>query len=146
MKLTANSLGLVTTNPLSARDLALVAGGGAIGAAVRWGLMETTAGTDGGLAGPVLLANLVGCGLLGLILGRGVGRSARLLVGAGLCAGLTTFSTFAVEVAHLLRDADPSGAASYAALSVVGGLVLYLLGRKIGETMTREVMVDGGSC
>ncbi|MDG2428629.1 MAG: CrcB family protein [Acidimicrobiales bacterium] len=136
----------MTTNPISTRDLARVAVGGAVGAAVRWGLLETTAGTNDGLAGPVLLANLVGCGLLGLILGRGVGRSARLLVGAGLCAGLTTFSTFAVEVAHLLRDSDPSGAASYTALSVIGGLVMFLLGRKIGGTTAKEATAHGASC
>ena len=83
------------------------------------------------------MANLVGCGLLGLLVGaartRGVGRTTRLLVGAGFCGGLTTFSTFAVEVAAALRDADPSGAVGYTVLSVAGGLAAFLLGRSIGQ-------------
>ena len=83
------------------------------------------------------MANLVGCGLLGLLVGaartRGVGRTTRLLVGAGFCGGLTTFSTFAVEVAAALRDGDPSGAVGYTVLSVAGGLAAFLLGRSIGR-------------
>ena len=122
---------------LPPRDLLLVAVGGAVGASARWGLLESTAGSNGGPAGPILLANLVGCGLLGLLVGaartRGVGRTTRLLVGAGFCGGLTTFSTFAVEVAAALRDADPSGAVGYTVLSVAGGLAAFLLGRSIGR-------------
>ena len=58
----------------SVQEIALVVIGGVIGAAARWGLLEATASTDDSPAGPVLLANLVGCGLLGLLLGRGVAR------------------------------------------------------------------------
>ena len=122
-----------TAPRLPPRDLALVAAGGAIGAAARWVMLEATTGTGDGPAGPVLLANLVGCGLLGLLLGRGVGSSTRLLVGAGFCGGLTTFSTFAVEVAEALRGSDVAGAIGYTVLSVVGGLATFLLGRTTGR-------------
>jgi len=131
---------------LPTRDLLLVAVGGAVGASARWGLLESTVGSDGGRAGPILLANLVGCGLLGLLVGaartRGVGRTTRLLVGAGFCGGLTTFSTFAVEVAAALRDADPSGAVGYTVLSVAGGLAAFLLGRSIGQRSGRDSIRD----
>ena len=102
--------------------------GGVIGAAARWGLLEATAATDDSPAGPVLLANLVGCGLLGLLLGRGVASSTRLLAGVGFCGGLTTFSTFAVEVAEALRTSDASGALGYTVLSVGGGLATFWVG------------------
>jgi len=121
----------------SVRELALVAVGGVIGAATRWGLLEATAGADGGPAGPVLLANLMGCGLLGLLLGRGVASSTRLLAGVGFCGGLTTFSTFAVEVAEALRASDAAGAFGYAVLSVGGGLATFLLGRMTGRAILR---------
>ncbi|MEC8998818.1 MAG: CrcB family protein [Actinomycetota bacterium] len=121
----------------SARELAFVAVGGAVGAAARWALIEATAGSDGGVAGPVLLANVVGCAVLGLLLGRGVAGSARLLLGVGLCGGLTTFSTFAVEVADALRTDDLPGAIGYTVLSVVGGLCAFVLGRQTGRATTK---------
>ncbi len=121
------------TGPPSARDVALVAIGGAVGATGRWALIETTAGPEAGVAGPVLLANLVGCALLGLLVGRGIAGSVRLLLGAGFCGGLTTFSTFAVEVATSLRADDLGGAIGYAVLSVAGGLGAFVLGRRTGR-------------
>ena len=122
-----------TTGTPTSRDLLLVALGGTVGAAGRWAIVEATSGPDGAVAGPVLLVNLVGCGLLGLLLGHGVGRSAHRLLGAGLCGGLTTFSTFAVEVAVGLRDGDTYGAVAYALLSVFGGLAALALGRQVGR-------------
>jgi len=134
---------------LPPRDLFVVAFGGAVGASARWALLEATAGPDGGSAGPVLLANLVGCGLLGLLVGaaqgRSKGRTTHLLVGAGFCGGLTTFSTFAVEVAAALRDADPSGAIGYTVLSVAGGLTAFLLGRSIGQRSSPD-SIRNASC
>ena len=127
----------------------LVAGGGAAGAGLRWAVLgalpdgdpggdATTAtlasGGDGlpwGLPWPVVLVNLVGCALLGALLGRGVDSRVRLLVGAGFCGGLTTFSTFAVDAAGLMRDSRAEVAATYLALSVVLGLGAFLAGRRL---------------
>ncbi|GIT75576.1 MAG: hypothetical protein Ct9H300mP31_01070 [Acidimicrobiaceae bacterium] len=78
---------------------------------------------------PVLVVNLVGCALLGALLGPETPRSTRLLVGTGLCGGLTTFSTFAVEVARLLRADDASTAVAYMVASVVGGLAVAITAR-----------------
>ena len=133
----------------------LVAGGGALGAGARWVVLEAlpegstegvaTAATlaavgDGlpwGLPWPLVLVNLVGCALLGVVLGRGADSRVRLLVGTGFCGGLTTFSTFAVEVAEALRASDASGAFGYAVLSVGGGLATFQLGRMTGRAILR---------
>ena len=127
----------------------LVAGGGALGAGARWVVLEAlpegstegvaTAATlaavgDGlpwGLPWPLVLVNLVGCALLGVVLGRGADSRVRLLVGTGFCGGLTTFSTFAVDAAGLMRDARVGAAATYLALSVVLGLGAFLAGRRL---------------
>lgn len=134
---------------LQRSPILLVAGGGALGAGVRWAVLEALdgGGTEGlattaahaavdgdlpwGLPWPVVLVNLIGCVLLGVLLGRGADNRMRLLVGTGFCGGLTTFSTFAVDAAELWRDARPGAAATYAALSVVLGLGAFLAGRRL---------------
>ena len=100
--------------------LLLVAVGGTIGAGLRGAVLEAT--PESVFPWPVLGVNLVGCALLGALLGPETPRSTRLRVGTGLCGGLTTFSTFTVEVARLLRADDASTAVAYMVASEVGGL------------------------
>jgi CrcB protein len=71
--------------------------------------------------------NLVGSLLLGALLAEESAHpSARLALhdaGAiGFCGGLTTFSTFAVEIVDLVRDDRVGTAAVYGVLSVVGAV------------------------
>ena len=112
------------------RGLPLVAVGGAAGAVTRWALL--VAATPPQFPWPTLLVNLVGCGLLGILMGGRARPSTLLLVGTGLCGGLTTFSTFAVEVADLLRHDDGVLGLAYLAASVVGGLAAFRGGRSVG--------------
>jgi CrcB protein len=78
------------------------------------------------------LANLVGCAILGwagtLLLER-MPPTARLrpFIGSGLCGGLTTFSTFALELVRLGRDDHVPLAAAYGLTSIAAGLVLVAL-------------------
>ena len=104
--------------------LPLVAVGGALGALARLGAVE--AGPD---ATAVLAVNLVGCLLLGLLVGaRQDDLRLRAFAGTGVLGGLTTASAFAVDVARL--DAGP--ALAYAAASVLGGLLLARAGLLLG--------------
>ena len=114
------------------RGLPLVAVGGAAGAVARWALLAAV--TPPQFPWPTLLVNLVGCGLLGILMGSRARPSTLLLVGTGLCGGLTTFSTFAVEVADLLRHNDGALGLAYLAASVVGGLAAFRGGRSAGMT------------
>ena len=114
------------------RSLPLVAVGGATGAAARWVLVASTTPTQ--FPWLTLLVNLAGCGLLGVLMGRRTRPSTLLFVGTGLCGGLTTFSTFAVEVAGLLRHDDSALGLAYLAASVVGGLAAFRGGRRAGMT------------
>ena len=112
---------------MSRPPLLLVAVGGTIGTGLRWAVLEAT--PEAVFPWPVLVVNLMGCALLGALLRPETPRSTRLLVGTGLCGGLTTFSTFAVEVARLLRADDASTAVAYMVASVVGGLAVAITAR-----------------
>ncbi|MBL6925069.1 MAG: CrcB family protein [Acidimicrobiia bacterium] len=101
----------------------LVAVAGALGAGTRWALL--TLGPATTFPWSVLIVNLVGCALLGLLVGRGVHHNARLLIGTGFCGGLTTFSTFTVEAAQLMRSDHLGIAITYLIASVIGGLIFF---------------------
>ena len=78
----------------------------------------------GGWPWATLIVNLVGCLAIGLA-ARKLARDtvAWAFVVTGVLGGFTTFSAFAVELNDLL-DADRFGiAASYLALTLVGGYV-----------------------
>ena len=80
------------------RDLALVAGAAIPGALLRWQLeLVAERATSPGLralTGADLLANLLGCLLIGMVLAQPP-RRARLYLwgGIGFCGSLTTFSS-----------------------------------------------------
>lgn len=98
----------------------LVAAGGGLGAVLRWQLSTRARAKGATPAGSTLLANVAGSFLLGLIAGWGERPDWVMpLVGAGLCGGLTTFSTHGLEVAQAWRDLERRHAIVNLALSVV---------------------------
>jgi CrcB protein len=78
--------------------------------------------------------NLVGCLLMGLLIGwlwrlpPGTSETARLFVGVGLLGGFTTFSAFSLELFQLIERRDVYAAFAYGAGSLVGGLVAFAIG------------------
>ena len=106
----------------------LVAAGGAIGSAARYGV--SLAGLH--LLGPgfpwaTLAVNLLGSLLIGLLAGWQVEGQARLFWVAGVLGGFTTFSAFSLET-MLLWERAPWLAALYVAASVGLGLAAFALG------------------
>lgn len=103
------------------RAVAIVLGGVA-GATARWAATVTVVPT-GDMPWTVLTINVLGSVLLGLVLaGEWSHPRARLLLhdGAaiGFCGGLTTFSTFSLEVVNLVRDGHVATAVTYGVLSI----------------------------
>lgn len=115
----------------SARWLAIAAGAGA-GAACRWAVLTSTA-VPSGFPWPVFGVNVFGSLLLGAVLAQESRRpGARLVLhdfaAIGFCGGLTTFSTFAVEVADLIRLGRTELAIAYAVASVACSLMAVAAG------------------
>lgn len=123
----------------TAASLALVATGGAAGAAAREAVAQTLTTPPGGLPVATLAVNLAGALLLGLLLealvrlaGVEGGGRARLLLGTGFMGAFTTYSTFAVETDLLVHDGHGGRAVVYAAATVLGGLVATTAGIALG--------------
>ena len=123
------------TRPVHLRPGAVlvVAAGGAVGTAAREG-MSLAVPSIGGFPLAILLINVVGAFLLGLLLealarrgaDEGRRRTLRLLLGTGFCGGFTTYSALASATALLLVDGDAATGVLYAAATLlVGGLASW---------------------
>ncbi|TCC24495.1 CrcB family protein [Kribbella sindirgiensis] len=108
--------------------LGAIAVGGAIGAAARYlvGLGWPT--PPGGFPMSTLVINVVGCGLIGIlmvvvtdVLPRQ--RLLRPLLGTGVLGGFTTFSTYAVDIQRLVTGGNAGIALLYLAGTIVGALL-----------------------
>lgn len=86
---------------------------------------------------PTLVANVLGCLLIGLFysLSDRLGWSAdtRLLLTTGLCGGFTTFSTLSNESVILLRTGHMGMYALYLALTLILGISAVMLGNALGS-------------
>jgi CrcB protein len=108
-----------------------IAAGGVLGAGLRWGVVTSFDARQ--FPWPVLVLNATGSIVLGVLLAEEWSHPrARLLLhdlGAiGFCGGLTTFSTFSLEVVDLVRDGDTSTAVVYAVTSVISAVVGVIVG------------------
>lgn len=82
-----------------------------------------------------LAVNLSGALLLGVLVGLEPGGDALRLLGAGLLAAYTTFSTWMLETARLAAGGRPRAAAANIAISLVLGLLAVWLGRALGRAL-----------
>jgi len=109
-----------------------VAAGGAVGAGVRWWAIAAWP-TGSGFPWVVLVINCAGSFILGALLAEEwTHPRARLVLhdagGIGLCGGLTTFSTYAVEVVDLLDRDRIAIAITYTLASVAGAIAAAVAG------------------
>jgi CrcB protein len=114
--------------------LLLVAVGGGLGSALRFGVGRWMLA----LLGPsfpfgTFAVNIIGGFLMGVLagwlarLGEG-GEALRLLLGVGVLGGFTTFSAFSLEVYNMITRAEVALAAAYAMSSVAGSVLAVLAG------------------
>jgi fluoride exporter len=118
------------------RELAAIFTGGAIGGATRTWLSDISPAHGGQWPWVTFVVNVVGCLLLGYFVTRlqerlPITAYRRPLLGTGICGGLTTFSTFQLDLLHMLDRGDILLALLYGAVSVAAGFLGVLLGTAI---------------
>jgi fluoride exporter len=109
--------------------------GGFFGAILRY-QMGTWIPAVGGFPVGTLTINLIGCFFLAWFLTITAKRlnihpSLRLGIGTGFTGAFTTFSTFSVETVTLIANHQLALAMIYVLSSVVGGIILAVLGAKL---------------
>ncbi|MGA4538995.1 fluoride efflux transporter FluC [Uniformispora flossi] len=122
---------------------AMVAGGGAAGAAARVALARWTPDSVPGFPATTLWVNLSGCFAMGVLMGVLHCRThpslwAGPVLGSGFLGGFTTFSSFSGGVRALLAAGRYATAASYAAATVVGGIAAAAVAYAFVEHLTRR--------
>jgi len=121
--------------------LILIAVGGAIGSLLRFTITELVVKTGFSMPWGTILVNLTGCFIIGLIWGvfntLEIGYNTRLFVFVGLLGSFTTFSTFALENFHLLRNEDIPFMVFNISISNVAGILLVFAGFYISKILFR---------
>lgn len=124
--------------------IALVAVGGALGAASREGLSLAIPELND-VPISIVIINIVGAFLLGFLyqavtrLGSTSSRAKdlKLLLGTGFCGGFTTYSSLATDSAVLLRDGRVWTTVAYALVTVLVGACATWLGIVLGSILSR---------
>ena len=127
------------------RALVAVGLGGAAGTLARAGLEAAWPHDAAHLPAATLTINLVGALLLGALTGflaavgpdEGGRRFVRLAAGTGLMGGLTTHSTYILEVARLLQHDRAALAAAYLLGSFAVGVAAAAVGLSLGGRLGR---------
>jgi fluoride exporter len=107
--------------------------GAAVGAWLRWALGALLNGLFPAVPPGTLVANLLGGYIVGVAIAvfsnnPAISPEWRLLIITGFCGGLTTFSTFSVEITALLQQGRATAMVAAIALHVGGSLAMTLLG------------------
>jgi len=124
--------GGVATRTWSSPRVLAIAIGGAVGATVRWAVLEAFP-NKGPFPWGALTVNIAGSLLLGaLVAEEWHPPRLRLLLhdacAIGFCGGLTTFSTYAVDVVGLLDSDHLATAVAYTVTTVLATVIAVIVG------------------
>lgn len=112
--------------------LAVLIGGG-VGSVARWYISLKLNPTSSLIPIGTLTVNLVGAFIIGLVIAL-FNRMThwdpvwKMLLTTGFCGGMTTFSTFSLEVVYMLQDGRFGAALLNIALNLFGSIALTIIG------------------
>ncbi|CNH92991.1 fluoride efflux transporter CrcB [Yersinia bercovieri] len=106
--------------------------GGGVGSVARWLVSMKLNNLSPNIPLGTLVVNLIGAFIIGLALAlftrlTDIDPIWKLLITTGFCGGLTTFSTFSVEVVYLIQDGKLAWAAGSILLNLAGSLAMTML-------------------
>jgi len=110
----------------------VVAVGTVVGVLTRWMVFESLVSVS--IETRTILVNAVGCLLMGLFVRRTWNTQLHTAATLGLCGGLTTFSTFALDAALYLDDSRWTSAVLYVAVTGAASTFAYVLGRQLSAS------------
>ena len=120
-------------------DCFLIGAGGFVGAICRYGIAAATRHFwETSFPLGTLIANVIGCFLIGILIGSGQGeanRNLKLLFGVGFLGALTTFSTFGAETVGHVNDQSHGIAIGNVVLNLGVGLAAVVAGMWLGKKM-----------
>ena len=118
----------------------LVGAGGFIGSVIRYlvGIWVQSVSGNNWIPYGTLTVNVVGCFLIGLVMGLAetrqfLGDGTRALVVVGLLGGFTTFSAFGYETIAMVREGHMVAAAANVGLQVALGLTAVWIGFSVSQ-------------
>ncbi len=107
--------------------------GGGVGSALRYYVGKFFVHTNHSFFNATLTVNVLGSVLIGILFGyftkqNLVSQNQSILLITGFCGGFTTFSTFALENATMLKNGDYFSFAFYTILAIILGVLAVFLG------------------
>ncbi|MCG2459515.1 fluoride efflux transporter CrcB [Flavobacteriaceae bacterium F89] len=120
------------------KQIALVFVSGGLGSALRFYISKTFNDYFPNFFLGTFIVNILGCLLIGLILGISfkhnyLSQNQTLLLATGFCGGFTTFSSFAFENHTLLKLGEYYGFAIYLGSSILLGIAAVAFGLWISK-------------
>ena len=115
------------------KDFILVFFGGGLGSGLRYLVTIAMKQYSKVLPFGTFTVNILGCLLIGLILGYAqkentLTSNQTLLLATGFCGGFTTFSAFANENLELIKNGEIFNFSVYSVSSIVVGIVAVFVG------------------
>jgi CrcB protein len=122
----------------------VVALGGGLGAAARYGALRLWPTPEGGFPWATFGVNAAGCALIGVLMVLitevwAAHRLVRPFLGTGVLGGFTTFSTYSQEIEGLVDAERARTALAYMTLTVAAALAAVWLAATATRLATRAV-------
>jgi CrcB protein len=129
--------------------LAVIAVGGAIGAAARYGVSGIAPYRDGHFPWGTFVVNVSGCLAIGVLMVLVLDvwphhRCLRPFAGVGVLGGYTTFSTYALESRDLMALGHAATAVAYLLGSVLAGVTATSIGILVTRAVVERPVPRGG--